>query len=299
MRRRARPARRRFRALTRRAFTVIELMLALALSAVVIGAAIGLYRILGAAQRVSEERFEQAADLAVTQMTLRRIMNTLVCASSQPVQQPPPGAQDDDNPSDVEGEGAEDEQDESDQEDQQRASAAVEVAPPAAPVMFSLTWVDVSYEDSEVTVPIIELVVTEPPVPLAAPAQQIDEENLDKVDEAHAEEALRLANRLSESVRGVIEVIPWIDGWRLQWRPIEPAAMPFPLFSNIATNEDGNPALSWRVLDRNEKHTEDPWMYECAAKIHDEFPQAVRLEFDTTNGRRIDWLFETHDTVQE
>lgn len=303
MRRGAGTTPRRLRAQRVRAFTVIELMLALVLAAVVIAAAMGMYKILSASERVSEARFEQAADLAVTQMTLRRIMNTLVCAPAEPANgasDPPPNdetenADDQDDAAQEEDADAQD----TDEDQAKEEEAEPEVAASGAQIMFSLLMVDTEFDRQTMTLPVIELVVSEPPVELRTPNEQIDEQDIHKTNEADTEEVLRRANRLAESVRGVLEVVPWIDGWRLQWRPIDPPAEPFPLVSNIAPGEDGAPNMMWEVLSRNDKDTADPWKGVWAAKIHAEFPQAVRLRFVTTNNEYTDWLFETHDSVQE
>lgn len=294
MRRTPLPIRRRVHAPSVRGFTVIEVMLALMLSAVVLAAGLGLYRILHAAERTGEFRFERSADLAVTQMTLRKIMNTLVCAPAQPAQSTTTG----NGASKTQAQGNGD--DEEDQTQPGEQAAILAQPAPSTPVMFELRWQDVDDGLGGVTTaPVVELVVSEPPVPITSAVDRPDEQDLSRVDDEHAEEALRLSNRLTETVRGVIEVVPDPTGWRLQWRPINPAGEPYPLVSSIATAEDGGPDLTWETLSRDEKNTDDPWRNVCSARIHGEFPQAVRLVFETTDNEYTDWLFETHDSVQE
>ncbi len=282
---------------TSRAFTVIEVMLALALSSIVVVAAISLYQVLQVSDRTSQARFEHAADLAVTQITLRKIMNTLLAAPaepanrmSQPAGEPEPG-QDGEEPEPTEDERAEDGEEGEDER------APIEAVPPAgAPAMFDLWWEE--YEDERgrpVLLPVLELVVTEPPVALRSAAEKIDEAQLDDVDESLAEEALRRTDRLAESVRGRLECLAAEDGWRLYWRPIDPPARPFMLASGIASHPDGGPDLVWQVLSRNDKV--EAWESAWTATLRTEFPLAVRLSFVNEQGRLIDWMFETHVTA--
>ena len=293
------PTRCRLRAPGARGFTVIEVMLALALSAIVVAAAIGLYKILNVAERKGETRFEHAADLAVTQITLRRIMNTLVCAPAQPAGNQGPADTPVDTPPETDGASEEGDNEEDAPEPTEGQAEILAEAAPSAPMMFELWWQEMELDEGTVAVPMIELVVSEAPVVVESTAGRFEEEDLEKVSDAQAEDALRRANRLTEMVRGVLEVVPDYGGWRLQWRPLEPPGQPYMFISHIATNADGGPELMWEVLSRDEKNTDDPWKDIWAAKIHAEFPQAVRLRFVTTDNEYTDWLFETHDSVQE
>ena len=280
------------RVMVRGAFTVIEVLLALALSSLVLGAAIGLYQVLGASDRASEQQFERAADLAVTQITVRKIMNTLVAGTAEPAPAQPAVAQNDEEEVEAEPE------EEGEGGGGQESAPILAQAPAHAPVMFDLWWEEHDGIDGgTVILPTLEVVVSEPPVALRGASERIDEEDLRRVDESLAEEALRRTDRLSESVRGLIEMVGAPDGWRLRWRPIEPAARPFVLASRIASAEDGGPYISWRVLSRDDKV--DAWEFFWSATIREEFPLAVQLSFMTTGGETVDWMFETHVTTQE
>ena len=289
-------------------FTVIELMLALGLSAAVVIAAISLYQVLQASDRHSQARFEETADMAVTQITLRKIMNTLLAAPAVPANQLPPQTADEPNVDDEGEEGADDATGDADATQQTGAQIA---AVPAAGsgVMFDLWWEQ--YETAAgrpVTLPVLELVVTEPPVELRTAQDRIDERQLENVGDALAEEALRRTDRLAESVRGRLEVVGAEDGWRLYWRPISPPARPFLLLSGIASVTPerayetglaiGDPDIMWLVLPRDEKNV-GPWPTECTATLRTEFPLAVRLSVMGERDRLVDWLFETHVSAPE
>jgi hypothetical protein len=291
-----------------RAFTVIELMLALALSAAVIMAAMSLYQVLQSSDRNSQARFEQAADMAVTQITLRKIFNTLAAAQAVPENRlPDPGEPNlddeggEDNGGNDEATGAED----ATESDNQQIAAV-----PAAGYgsMFDLWWEE--YETASgrpVTLPIMEIVVTEPPVALRTAQDAIDEGQLKTIDDDLAEEALRRTDRLAESVRGRLEVVGAEDGWRLYWRPIVPPARPFLLLRGIASVTPerayetglaiGDPDILWEVLPRSDELVE--WDTSWSGTLRTEFPLAVRLIVMDERGRLIDWLFETHVKAPE
>lgn len=282
------------------AFTVMEVLLALTLASVVVGASIGLYGILYRSDEIGRTRFERAADLAVAQITLRRIMNTLVAAPPED----PADAQNDDTQTD---EGDEDEPEEESEEnadeteeEAEEESDGIIVAAPAdgSRIMFDLWWQEYDAEDGPpISVPIIEVVLSRPPVALRSSAEQIDEEILEDIDDSLAVEALRRTNRLSESVRGRIEIVAAPEGWRMRWLPIEPRGNPHTLISGIASDESGAPDVVWRALSRDEKV--DEWQYDVVATLRTEFPIAVELWCRTNDNQVIAWLFETHVSVTE
>jgi hypothetical protein len=270
---------------------------------------VGLYQILGAADRVGHARFERAADMAVSQITIRRILNSLVASPPQPPAPPAPAAP----PPADEGDEEEQEEDEEGEESDRAATLPAPDAAPASPPMFDLWWQehallepidpDDPYAPREassrtVVLPFLEVVLTEPPVALRTASERIDEEALEHVDEVHAEEALRRTDRLAETVRGRIEVVedPWGgEGWMLQWRPTEPPGLPFVLISSIASAPDGSPALAWSALATAE--AVDSWADSWTATIPQDFPLAIELQFETLGGERVNWLFEVHVTV--
>lgn len=285
-----------------RAFTVMEVLLALTLASVVVGASIGLYGILYRSDEIGRTRFERAADLAVAQITLRRIMNTLVAAPPED----PGNAQANDSPTDESDDEEEDENEDNEESDDEASDEADEesdgiiVAAPAdgSRIMFDLWWQEYAPDDGPpISVPIIEVVLSRPPVALRSSAEQIDEEILEDIDDSLAVEALRRTNRLSESVRGRIEIVAAPEGWRMRWQPIEPRGNPHTLISGIASDESGSPDVVWRALSRDEKV--DEWQYDVAATLRTDFPIAVELWCRTNDNQVIAWLFETHVSVPD
>ncbi len=95
--------------------------------------------------------------------------------------------------------------------------------------MGSEVWIRDSwweeYETADrraVTLPIIELVVTQPPVALPTAQDRIDARQLKTIDAAHAEEALRPTDPPSASARGLLAV----QGARAGGRLDSPARLP-------------------------------------------------------------------------
>jgi hypothetical protein len=117
------------------------------------------------------------------------------------------------------------------------------------------------------------------------------------------ERRLELAARWSGKIRGVFEMLWGGDrGWMLAWTAEDPPAAPRVLV-------DGVTSLRWEVLmppppldagagaslveltqrDRGPA----VWEEVHAAYLEQDFPDAVRVIFETDNGTRADWLFET------
>ncbi len=241
----------------RRGLTVIELLLALSLAALVSSGVIGMYFFLAQASERGDERFEETLDSALTYQVLLRTMQTLVAATPLPV-----------DPDDVaQSEGAD-----------QRIGARVA---DNQPVMFDLAWVDIG---DGIVVQRLELVTIESPFPL----KLLTEEEYGRPISD------RQRDRWSkpERVRGAIEFDQTITGdWNLVWRPVDPPGRPFVLLQNVTYGEWS--VLEQTDLAHRDSRSQSEWTDVAAAFLAEDFPFAVRLQAEDASGRSVDWLFET------
>lgn len=77
--------------MTRRGFTVLEVMLASGLSLIVLMAALGVMGFLSRADRLQAQRFDDLAELGTLHATVRRAMQTLVASPAEAGPAPDPG----------------------------------------------------------------------------------------------------------------------------------------------------------------------------------------------------------------
>ncbi|MEM1422512.1 MAG: hypothetical protein AAGH64_00765, partial [Planctomycetota bacterium] len=97
-----------------------------------------------------------------------------------------------------------------------------------------------------------------------------------------------------DRVRSVFEFVYERESerWDLQWRPVDPPGRPVRILEGVV-------AAQWAVLSRSKTNTvqearrEETWTDVAAAFLGEDFPIAVRLDFETSTGERGDWLFET------
>jgi len=257
----------------RRAFTVIELLLALVLAGLVVTAALSIFGLLTSAERVSESQFEAEVEVASTQLFVRRVMQSLLAGA------------DEGDPAMTDGPRAETDQ-----------TTPVTEAPLRDPAAGGRAMFEIYFEQVEpgVTAPVVELVLSKAPVQVGAlPGQMRYDAEFDDLEEedgeadpmqtALFEEQLRRENRLIETVRGRLEVARRGTSFVLQWRPISPAGEPYVLVPNVEW-------LEWSALPRDADA--DAWSDVWAAYLREDFPMAVRLALWTTDGRHEDWLFE-------
>jgi hypothetical protein len=286
----------------RRGFTVLETLLALTLASMVIASMLGVYQILRTSDRLGAERLEEAADFAVAQNVMRRVMSNLVAARPVDPTRLGAGGGDDDAgdedaaPGDDEAAGADDEEARAAILDDAEAAAEggdglalpgmegaiVPTVAPGTPVMFELMWE--TFSDG-VEAQSVEVVVSRPPVRL-----QRRESAGFRDRRSVMEERLEAAGMIASSVRGRIEVAEYADGWALQWRQLEPPSEPFILLRQIEWAE-------WTILPITREV--DDWKDVHAAFLVQDFPAAVRLQVWSASGAHEDWLFEPIVTVQE
>lgn len=301
--RRARPSRP-----ARAGFTLMEIMLALALSMLVVLGVFGLTGMLQISEQRQAARYVVTLDRATAQMVLRSAFRRLFAA--EPLPQPTGGSDEDgdgpqggtgDTAEAVEGEESEEaaqalaeaeaeaqeaedargarSEDRSDiaglirslMGDSEMAQQLLEGLAKDEPPHFEL-YVPES-PDLAPGMPRLELVVTESPVPM-----------LPLIDGG---EAVPVIRGLDPLYRGAIEFAPEAGGAPLavmQWRPIEPAGRPVVLVRGVQH-------AVFSVLPKAKKGT--AWEELWAAYLEEDFPVAVRVELWMEDGGYLDWLFDT------
>jgi len=264
---------------TRRGFTIVELMLALSLAAVVLAAMIGVLGVLTGADAVSLKRIEQQTDLAVAQNLLRRSFVSLAAAA--PLD---PAAMLETLKRSKAAEAAEAET-EPVTDEQQAARDQNDMGPMAPPdiaPMFEIYYTDLGDGSAA---PALECVIVDPPGVLVPNLRAVTADTFRTIARGRTHEGARLSRRISQSVRGRFEVGMLLDGrWALQWRGLDPVSEPVTLLAGIK-------GLEWTALPIDEKRR--TWQDEYSAKLATEFPIAVRLVVWTDDGQEIDWEFET------
>ncbi|GAB4553066.1 MAG: hypothetical protein Tsb0013_15490 [Phycisphaerales bacterium] len=267
----------------RRGFTILELLLALGLASLAIGTIVGLYSLLGVASRNSGDRFTDAASSTLAYEILQGTFEDLVAATPIAPDEataldvgtlPVPAAlrDDDEGPANLSagngGSGA----------DALRARVRAD-----SPVMFDLTWEEI---ESGVVVQRLELVTLSPP----AAIELLPDEELLLPATIEQRERWRTPDRVRSAYEFVFD--EEANEWDLVWRPVDPPGRAVPIIEGVLWAQ-------WAVLSRSKVETvqqarvSEAWTDVAAAFLGEDFPIAVRLEFETTDGRRGDWLFET------
>ncbi|MCA9292972.1 MAG: hypothetical protein KDA20_04075 [Phycisphaerales bacterium] len=249
-----------------RAFTILELVTALAMSSIVALAAFALVGVLGHADGVTSRSINNATRMAITHHAVASAMQRLVAAT--PIQE-----EVDPNEEAIDGEADESES----PPDTQRTQAAglsddlplvAAVADTSQPPFFELQYV----RTEQGTVPRLEIVCETPPVGRMQTQIPTSDQRL----------AMLRAEWLG-SVRGRFELLPTeTAGWALYWSPVDPPGESTELIGDLTQ-------CSWEVLPREG----NGWQQVYAAYLQPDFPVAVRLQLTTSDGAEADWLFET------
>lgn len=295
----------------RKAFTVMELLVALALSSVVALAAMALMSFLPMHERQTHQRFDDRLDLLVAQGIVRTAMDSLVAArpmtqeeiedlveevlrvaeamepqrgAGEPDRQADDARDDDASRSDDDEPDPDEVVDRADPTVVRLAEQYIEAGRDESMLAdlivessfgemphFELHYVINEYENE---LPRLEMVVHEPPV------KQSRVETPQSVPPALGIEPMG-------RTRGAFEVVQLEDQFVLIWQPIEP-----PGDATIVL--DGLAGVEWWVLPRR-KHdqNEGGWVDVAAAYLEIDYPLAVRLVLWTLSGEHADWLFET------
>lgn len=241
----------------RRAFTVLEVVIASALGSIVLFAALGVMAFMRGADERLTRRYDDVSELSILHGTIRRAMQTLVAAP------PPPEGSQEQPPASLEEQEEREARRKANEESARAFAGTNWREKPKARPRFLLEP-QIAGQSGDTAPRRLEVVLLDRPAPGPAPN--------------------------SPSLRGAFELLPDADGLALVWRPIEPAGTPVILARGIAD-------LRWRGLAREQVENRyasksGAWRDRFAAVIPKEFPKAVRLEITTTRGTQVDWLFE-------
>ncbi|MFI4853546.1 MAG: type II secretion system protein J [Phycisphaerales bacterium JB065] len=274
------------RCTTRHGFTVLELMVALALSSLVVLSAIGITGMISSSDRVTKNYMNDTANLSQTQFVVRRALQNLVAAKPLP----PPGEDDPNAELDADGDfGGEEDLPEADSGSDSILDSLfgglddglpieLAIADTSKPPNFELYYERVIYPPTgqEISLPRFEIVTSIWPVPRKEiPISQIDDPRQKREE---------LAAKIRGTIRGVFELLYLEDGFALVYTPIEPPGDPYILGRRFVD-------LMWEVLPKDAGA--DGWQTVHACYLEDEYPSAVRLRLRTDTGATADWLFET------
>lgn len=280
------PARITPRRAHRRAFTLLELMLALALASVVIASAMGVLWMVVDTDRRLDERFNEQVELTTAQIMIRRSMASLVAsppikpgskgpkASGAPDSATPSDRTEADDPSKDRDKGATKEEDPL-KLHAEEAGASPELIAELFETRFQGRPNFELYFDTDAgpePVQRLEIVVMESPVPPPV------------VPDSSQPSEREIAGFLP--IRGAFALRMQDDGfyYSLVWQPLLPAGPPTVLIRDLYQVE-------WSALPTKEEGAE--WVPVQAAVIQETYPVAVRLALWTARGTHVDWLFET------
>lgn len=276
-----------------RGFTVLEVVLALALASLVVGGVFGLMSLLHSAEARHAARFQLIVDRAMAQEVLRKTLRLLFAA--EPLPEPAPSATTGDR---TRPEGAErptGEEADAAREEEQRGADRDDRADIASLVRERLGQSDLadriidSMRHDEPPhfqlyipdagggltpgLPRLEVVLTESPVAIRPLVEN--------------GRVVQVARGRDTMVRGALEFalagdVPGASV--MQWRPIDPPGLPTVLLEGIDS------ALI-EVLPRQAQGGE--WAELWAAFLQEDYPVAVRVVLWMHDGSMIDWLFDT------
>ncbi|MEQ8850850.1 MAG: prepilin-type N-terminal cleavage/methylation domain-containing protein [Phycisphaerales bacterium] len=274
---------------TRRAgFTLLEMIVALALASIVTAGVVSILGFMYKADSMMASQSDDAVDLAVTQELVRRSMQSLV--SGRPLTDDEldevTGSEEDENADEEPRDPDEppsleelrellggDAADTTANDDNNVAEDEFE-DPLANPYIDTRPHFELYYVDSPAgPLPRLEIVLFQSPVP----SQKLAWEDEDLG-------GLSLLLEDTALIRGVFELAEYEDGWALQWTPLEPPGASTVLIRRLEYVE-------WQVLPRRSQGSE--WKSLHSAYLHEDYPIGVRLIIWTEAGTRVDWLFRT------
>jgi len=264
---------------SRRAFTLLEVMLALALSTVVIASAMGILSLVTRAQAIHTSDIHQSVRIAQAQQFFRDTFVRLVAGvplvppeddTAALLEQALAGA-DGENPQEEEPSQSSFDALVSDMLGGGLAAQLLEGDGIQFDVMFEI------YFDNTVDgwpVPVLECVVTEPPVPEASP---------------FLNQQLGVLDQLG-FVRSQLRLEPDGNGlYSMYYIPTDPIGEPYSVLDN----------LEWARFYVLPDKDAIEWVEIHAAYLEEDFPAAVRIVLFTADGQEIDWLFEIQAIVPE
>jgi len=260
-----------------RAFTLIEVMLALVLASIVVSTALGVLALVAATQSRNTGDIDETVRLAISQQFFRDTFVRLV--AGVPLVQPDEtalleGANGVQNPTDEDEPQAEEGNFESLFDNLIGGGIAAELLSDEAfefDIMFEV------YLDNAVEgwpTPVLECVVTESAVPERRNAFEPELGVLDRLGFARSQ------LRLEPNGRG---------SYNLLFLPIDPVGETYTVMRN----------LEWCEIWVLPSSDSIEWTQVHAAYLEEDFPVAVRIVLWTENGQEVDWLFETQAIIPE
>ena len=285
-----------------RAFTIVELMIALATSTIVVSSTLGLFMFLYRSEARLSAAAPQQTAVTIAHTAIMRTMGTL--AAGVPLTAP-------DEDDDLDEDDEESEPDEIDLEEldlgddelesqlaalfagavpEETIEEAVALAFAPPPAQFELFYDD---RNTGQLFPTLEVSLTASPLPRTR--SLLFDEPLD-------EDGFAIDRDFQESLRGVIrgafEITELHDGFALQWAWLdEPDLEPRILLRKVHN-------ILWEVLVQNDtdEHPELPpkeWREVHAAFLAEDFPLACRVRIEMQDGSLIDWMFEIAVSIPE
>lgn len=242
--------------MSRRGFTAIEVLLAAAVSTVVLAGAFGLMTWMDRAVSRLNDRAQSEAEMNLLHQTVRRAMQTLVVAETAPPEE-----------REAEGDGEGDSSTRA-AENGEDGEEAEEVDAQGEPVRMTrprfLLEPQIPGRGGEWDPRRLEMVLLEQPAP-GAP-------------------------RWAGTIRGAFELRPTQWGTQLIWQSLEPAGDAVVLAEDVAAIQWT--ALTKEAVAGRFSKESLAWKSDLAATTRAEAPKALRLVLRMDSGAQIDWLFE-------
>lgn len=274
----------------RRAFTLIEVMLALVLASFVISAALGMLALVANAQKVHAGDITRTIRLTQAQSFFRDSFVRLVAGMPlAPPQESVPGqgeeneqdeTDEEETPEDPPDESQPDEDDEESRFDEMlnnlldggMASQLLADEATQLDVMFEI-YLDTSADPWPT--PVMECVITDPPSLGRESNFAPDATVLDQLGFVRCE--IRLEPQPNDEL------------YTLYYVPLDPIGEAVPIIRD----------LEWASFHVLPSRDQMEWVDVYAAYLQEDFPAAIRIVMFLDDGREIDWLFEVQSIVPE
>ena len=283
--------------MSRRSFTIIETVLAAALSSLVVLGCIGGFMALSRADRSLTARFHEANDLARIQRTMQRAFSTLLMAPTSPLEE-------EEEEENIQQPAADETPEEESLEPEVIPVPRIVLEPDNDPMLLSLLqssrFAAGGGGSSIATPQRLELVLSA--VPIRPPATQstvwtqalVGVDDLEAPISADEEQyagvrgAFVLRPDDAESMQSIAREVSNDEriGWTLWWQPIDTRSEPARIASGLAACQF--------LLYRGREMTPELLAYSA-----EEMPTYIQLEIETLSGLYANYLFEVVWTVDQ